>query len=251
MCSLTPNKRAKMASSAEYSIFWVYKDGDEPCNCCNPLDAFENQKWTCAETNQVWYIVDEYTETWGDINERAFAEEESYLTYAQKAERLLKQEADAIERIIITEASRMFNYAESQKLLNSRGKGKERHIGKIDEPCKFLYCNEKAPKSQWTKNAKGESCAPLLKALTHSECWAHEYHHPKTKVLMKPHTCKRLHPNEDGWREEWNKDRTFRIAPPTKADGFFNQRMSTCTGHSHTPPPFPKRQVAIVDSSAW
>ena len=248
----TPNKRAKKASASAYSIFWTFNDADTPCLCCNPFEAIEHNQWTCYASGRSWLIVDEPTETWGDEAEAYYAEAEALMTMAEKAERLRKETAEAAERGLTLEASRMFNYAESQKLLNTRGKGRERHIGKVDEPCKFLYCDEKAPKSQWKTNDKGERCAPVRKALMGSECWAHEYHHPKTKVLMAPHTCKRLHPNEDGWRSEWNTDRTFRIAPPSKADGFFAARMAGAG-----PVEEPKRKVIIikkakvVDNSAW
>jgi len=237
------------ASSAAYSIFWVFADGDEPCKCCSAFGAMEEGEWYCTSQNRSWAIVDEPIDTWGDLVERDFAEAEERMTNAQKAERQAKEEASAAERGLSLEASRMFNYAESQKLLNSRGKGKERRIGKVDEPCKFLYCDEHAPKSQWTTNAKGERCAPLRKSLTGSECWAHEYRHPKTKALMKPHTCKRLHPNEDGWRVEWNMNRTFRVAPPSAADGFFAQRMAV----EPVPQPAPQRFAFTqkVDNSAW
>ena len=249
-----PNKRAKKASSAAYSIFWVFSDDadDMPCRCCSPFSAMEGGLWVCSADDRSWAIVEKPTEAWGDLNEQAFAEDEASMTAPEKAKRLREEMALAAERGLTLEASRMFSYAESQKLLNSRGKGKERHISKVDEPCKFLYCDEKAPKGQWAKNPKGELCAPLRKALTGSECWAHEYHHPKTKALLKPHTCKRLHPGEAGWREEWNLNRTFRAAPPSKADSFFAARAAQGAGAGE-PAPKPKLVFVkkVVDSSAW
>ena len=155
--------------------------------------------------------MDNYTETWGDHVEHDFAEAEMHATTAEKAQRRGMEEASAAEQNLSMKSSRMFNHAESQKQLNSVGKGKDRHIEKIDEPCKFLYCDEHAPKGEWRLNPKGVLCAPLRRALVAgSECWAHEYHHPKTKVLMKPHTCAHMHPNENGWRVEWNTNLFFK-----------------------------------------
>ena len=250
-----PNKRAKKASSAAYSIFWVFSDdaNDMPCQCCNPLSAIEADFWVCSAQGLQWTIVDTPKETWGDLNEQAFAEDMARMTAPEKAMRLREEMALAAERGLTLEASRMFSYAESQKLLNMRGKGKERHIDKVDEPCKFLYCDEKAPKSMWTTNAKGERCAPLRKELTGSECWAHMYHHPKTKALMTPRTCKRLHPGEAGWREEWNLNRTFRVVPPSKADNFFAARMAGggCLAEMPKPKLVFVRKAKVVDNSGW
>jgi len=251
----SPNKRIRLASSAAYSPFWVFSDdGDEPCRCCGAAKAMDGGLWVCEAQDRYWTVVDEPEKLWGDLNEEAFAEDEARMTAPEKAKRLRMEMALAAERGLTLEASRMFSYAESQKLLNSRGKGRDRHIGKVDEPCKFLYCDEKAPKGQWTTNAKGERCAPVRAALTGSECWAHMYRHPKTGALMTPHTCKRLHPGEPGWRPEWHLNRTFRVAPPTKADSFFAARMAgggrvmAMADGSILAAPKPKK---VVDNSAW
>lgn len=254
MAQPNPNKRAKKASSAAYSIYWVFNDepNDMPCQCCSPLSAMTGDLWVCESQGRIWAVVDMPVMTWGDQNEQAFAEDEARMTEPEKAKRLRTEMAQAAERGLSLEASRMFNYAESQKLLNMRGKGKERHIGKVDEPCKFLYCDEKAPKGMWTTNAKGERCAPVLKALTGSECWAHAYHHPKTKVLMTPHTCKRLHPGEAGWRDEWNLNRTFRVEAPSVADSFFAARAAAgagCLAEKAKPKLIFVKKA--VDNSAW
>lgn len=249
----SPNKRMRLASSAAYSPFWVFQEGDEPCICCGAAKAMDGGLWVCAAQDRYWTIVDELPKLWGDLNEMAFAEDMARMTEPEKAKRLREEMALAAERGLTLEASRMFSYAESQKLLNSRGKGRDRHIGKVDEPCKFLYCDEKAPKGQWTTNAKGERCAPVRAALTGSECWAHEYHHPKTHMLMTPHTCKRLHPGEAGWRPEWHLNRTFRVAPPSKADSFFATRMAASAGFAAAgggSAVLPKRNK-VVDNSAW
>jgi len=176
--------------------------------------------------------------SWATINEAEFARIEECMTPEQKSDkenlRLVQLEEDELNH----EANRRFRYAEDSKQLNSRGKGKERHIDKLDEPCRWLYCDESVPKSQWKMNAKGERCAPVVKHLTGAQCWAHEYQDPKTKVWNKPHACKRLHPNEDGWRDEWDTDRSFR----PQAITFASTRFAA---------PSKKGAVAAKEMSAW
>jgi hypothetical protein len=216
------------ASSARYDFRWVFSDDveDFPCRCCSPLNAMENGQWYCEGLEMSWLIVEELPPSWGDMAEA----DEANMTAAEQDARNKREATEELERTLALEANRMFRYAEDQKLLNTRGKGKERHIDKVDAPCKFLYCDERAPKSQWTTNAKGERCAPLRKALTGSECWAHEYKHPKTGAILKPHTCKRLHPNEDGWREQWNTDRNYRHEEV--ADRFTSLRTTAHAAHT-------------------
>jgi hypothetical protein len=59
---------------------------------------------------------------------------------------------------------------------------------KIMEPCRFLY----TPSDNVFINTV---C---------SECWAYEYTHPVTKQFITVHQCMRLHPGEEGWKDEWN-----------------------------------------------
>ena len=171
--------------------------------------------------------------SWATINEDEFTRIESSMTSEQKSDKENFKLAQKVDEELNHEANRMFRYAESSKQLNSRGKGRDRHIDKMDEPCRWLYCDESVPKSKWKMNAKGEYCAPVVNHLTGAHCWAHEYQDPKTKLWHKPHACKRLHPNEDGWRDEWDTDRIFR--PKT----FVTARLIAA----------PKKQA--VDNSAW
>jgi hypothetical protein len=61
---------------------------------------------------------------------------------------------------------------------------------KIHRPCKWLFI-EKDGKSYGSH-------------LTGEECWAWEYTDPRSGNRECPHTCHYLHPNEFGWRDEWN-----------------------------------------------
>jgi hypothetical protein len=234
---LPPIMAFNKASSARYDFRWVFSDDAEdfPCQCCSPLNAMSEGQWFCNNRDCAWIIVEELDPSWADSVDA----DEACMTTAERVIRSQREAVEESERALAVEANRMFRYAEDQKLLNSRGKGKQRHIDKVDAPCKFLYCDEKAPKSQWTTNAKGERCAPLRKALTGSECWAHEYKHPKTGAVLKPHTCKRLHPNEDGWRDQWDKDRNYR--QDEAADRFASLRAMAHTAHMR---PAPKQMDA-------
>jgi len=212
-----------MAPAAQSSLFWAFNENNTPCRCCNPSEAIEYGMWTCSASGCYWIISDGPVASWADIAE----EDEARLTDAQIKAKAAAAAEETRLRILTAEASRMFNYAEEQKILNMKGKGQKRAIGKVNEPCRWLYCDEKAHASQWTVNAKGERCAPVRMALTGAECWAHEYHHPKTKALAKPHTCKRLHPGEAGWLDIWNTNRTHKPSVPTKTDNFFAARLKT------------------------
>ena len=90
---------------------------------------------------------------------------------------------------------------------------------KIERPCKWLYCNESAPKHQWRKNSDGKLCAPMTDTIK-SACWAYEYVDPKTKVLKKPHTCPFLHPGEAGWCAQWATNKHFDAQASAVANRF-------------------------------
>jgi len=244
----------KLANFSKETIFWAFSEDSFPCVCCSAFEAMEHDLWACA-SGPTWIIVapGPTPATWGDLVEKDFAEAEALLSAAQRSSKANAIAAEDAERALTTEAARMFRYAEDQKLLNSRGKGKERAIGKVNEPCRWLYCDEAAPKNMWTKNAKGEACAPVRQALTGAACWAHEYVHPKSGLLVKPHTCKRLHPNEDGWQAVWNKDRTFKPSAPTAADGFFAARLASAPAAAGgwTPVAAPKPKAQRFENSAW
>lgn len=228
-----------------YKMIVCRFDDEYPCNCCTENDALHYLRkydiciWYCIREEVMFRIEDnpnrdrvlypgysglihyrqqrlEYcrennvSPTWSMIMDEEDYQEELTMTDETRAARVAAKAAARAEEDLIEESSRMFNYAEFQRHLNSRGRGRDRHIDKVDEPCKFLYCDESVPKNLWKKDTNGKLCAPMRISLTGSECWAHEYHDPRSKALKTPHTCKRLHPNEDGWRDEWDINRTFR-----------------------------------------
>lgn len=218
--------KMRLASSAEYSIFWNWNDdNDYPCTCCSALNAIQDNRWICETTEREWFIVDDVMlaaapqmfKLWADMMDEDDAERLARETPALKAAREAKAKAEEKDRETTLMASRMFSHAEEQKYRNTIGKGQQRHIRKTTGPCKWLFCDEKAPRSHWRKNEKGEWCAPVVKGLTGSQCWAHEYIDPKSKQWKKPHTCAHIHPNEDGWLPQWNTDRTYR--PDRVAEG--------------------------------
>ena len=151
--------------------------------------------------------------SWASVVEMELEEKERCETPIQREAKLELEKAEAEQRSLQNQASRMYNYSQDQKNLNMRGKGRDRHVNKLDSPCKWLFCDETVPKKMWATNARGEKCAPVLNHLTGAQCWAHEYQDPKTKAWLKPHSCKYLHPNEDGWRDEWDENRCFKIKP--------------------------------------
>ena len=143
---------------------------------------------------------------WGDIVYYEELEREAAMTPAEKAAREAVHVAQQRAREVDGEAAAMFQYAEAQKIRNTKvvGKGsnKQRITVKHQAPCKWLYCDEAAPKR--------DGKAPIRNHLTGAQCWAFEYKDPRTGELKKPHTCGHLHPGEPGWLEQWNKDRHYK-----------------------------------------
>ena len=238
-----------LANPSQETIFWAFNDTSLPCLCCSALNAIECDIWACS-SGRTWIITapGPVPATWGDIAEKDFSEAQARMSEAQREAKAAALATEMAERAVRAEAARMFSYAEDQKLRNSHGKGKQRAIGKVNEPCRWLYCDESAPKSMWTTNAKGDSCAPVRQALTGAACWAHEYIHPESGLLLKPHSCKRLHPNEDGWLAAWATDRTFK---PTAADGFFSARMASAPVYIPAPKKVHVAPKPQRDNSAW
>ena len=97
----------------------------------------------------------------------------------------------------------MHNHAQKMAVVSKMGVKKGGAARKIQRPCKWLYCNEAAPKSQWR-----DGRAPVTSNVV-SECWAWEYTDPKTKVKKAPHTCPYLHPGEEGWCSQWLNNKNY------------------------------------------
>jgi hypothetical protein len=148
--------------------------------------------------------------SWGDIVYYELLDAEAAMSPAEKAARAAADAAIHRQFELDAEAAAMFQYAESQKIRNTVGKGKQRHTVKHQAPCKWLYCDEKV--------AKVNGKAPIRNYLTGAQCWAYEYTDPRTGEKKKPHTCGHLHPDEPGWLEQWNKDRHYK--PGDEKDRF-------------------------------
>ena len=172
---------------------------------------------------------------WGDL---ILADELAALaleTPEQRAARLAAEELMKEERFKATRATDMERYARLKAQTNtemvktSHGK-KVAVIRKIQEPCKWLYLDEKAPKFEWQTTRDGKREPPHRPHLTGAECWAYEYHDPKTGKLQVKHTCDRLHPGEEGWMTEWNTNGRWRpAAAETRDFGCLRDRTFPCS----------------------
>jgi hypothetical protein len=202
------------ASPFAYDLVWRWNEDKLPCACCPASQAMEYGLWTCSQTGREWLTLPADAELWADVGDAAIAAARAAETPQQRAAREAAEAAAEHERELDYEVGRMYGHAQLCGAKNAvRVKGsREVVIRKNDRPCKWLYCDEKVPKSQWRKDENGTLCAPLRNALTGSQCWGHEFVNPKTGKLEKPHKCGHLHPGEAGWRAEWNKDRFFNPA---------------------------------------
>jgi hypothetical protein len=140
---------------------------------------------------------------WGDLAYIWEQEELACETPEQKHAKELaraKQEADSrLEQ----EAIRMATYMADIRL--KMGCKENRGKAKIQKPCKNLYYGSEGS----------------MRANVCSECWAHEYHHPKTGELIraaKDKECPYLHPGQPGWLKEWDTNRYFATAAPATRD---------------------------------
>lgn len=194
------------ANPFKNQTFWPFNEDVMPCECCS-VQAMEDNKWICS-TGKVWDVVEPNFISWGD---QIYIEEQKVLaaeTFDQMMARINKA---AVEEAIANLSSlsyEMKTHAEIMAIKSRVGVKKNEASRKIQRPCKWLYCDENAPKSMWRKNAEGKLCAPLTDKVT-SACWAYEYVDPKSKILKKPHTCPFIHPGEDGWCSQWATNKLF------------------------------------------
>lgn len=258
------NNMAVLACSAKYDLFWGFSETDLPCRCCAATEAMDYGRWNCRD-GQSWIVAEwrssggagaggslwhECMEepngplpalnmplSWADLVDAFEAAE----TPAARAARLAAEEAASEDRRLTGEAAAMEAYAQLKKLTASVGKGAARHIKKVPFPCKWMFCDDSAPRSQWRKNEQGQWCAPRRNHLTGSECWAWEYTDPKrfkaekARLMAKgvaekaaeaqakvfahvvKHTCDHLHPGEPGWLPQWDTNARYR--PDRIAEG--------------------------------
>ena len=235
------------------------------CDAPRAMDHLDGY-WHCDQENRTWLVLDDafdatvthsieqclgncpqhplvdsllfsmshadaFNIAWGDI---VLADELAALARETPEERAARLEEEAIlgaARQLAAKATEMERYARLKAQTNTevikldRGK-KITRIRKMQEPCKWLYLDEKAPKTEWRRNRDGKMEPPYRLYLTGAECWAFEYHDPKTGKLQVKHTCDHLHPGEEGWQAAWAKDRFWR-EPGSHTGGWHS--------HSHTP----------------
>lgn len=247
------------ASPFEYELLWPYQEKLFPCNCCAATLAMDEGIWTCQTTRREWVIISHEDPHWGNLNEADFAAMRAAETPEQRAAREAAEAKAYKDRELESEASKMHHYAQDVGIRSTRKVQGQFVQRKVQKACKWLYLNEKAPRDQWRKNEKGEWCAPMVRKLTGSQCWAWEYVHPKTKQRMTPHKCDHLHPGEDGWRVEWNTDRTFNPQDKFTQLGAARGVVAPSGGGAAAPAPKPKpkpapkptNQWAALDNSAW
>jgi len=147
--------------------------------------------------------AEEFGQGWGDLAYVWEQEELARETPAQKHAKELARVKQETDSRLEQEAIRMATYMADVRL--KMGCKENRGKTKIQKPCKNLYYGSEGS----------------MRANVCSECWAHEYHHPKTGELIKAQAdkeCPYLHPGQPGWLKEWNTNRHFATAAPATRD---------------------------------
>lgn len=147
--------------------------------------------------------LSQYGMTWGDIAYFDDLAKEASKTLQQRQKEANQRAAEELMRSLDAESFTMKTHAERMAIVSRQGVKRGDAARKVQRPCKWLYCNEHAPKSQWRRDKDGKLCAPRVEHMTGAQCWAWEYTDPKTKQVKRPHTCPYLHPGEEGWHKEW------------------------------------------------
>ena len=88
--------------------------------------------------------------------------------------------------LVLTYAAYVAEVAFRQQLKKQKG---QKEVPKIPHPCKWLYAD---PDNE--RVFRNSVCA---------ECWAHDYTDAKG-IHKSPRKCEYLHPDEAGWKPEWN-----------------------------------------------
>lgn len=132
---------------------------------------------------------------WGDWNEELYAAERERESAAETAKREALEAQREAERKLEAEVIRQELYARELAFRQSIGqkkapKGAAKPAPKlIEEPCKWLYA------------VPGKD--GVFSKSVCSECWGHEYTDAKG-VFHAPRKCQYTHPNQAGWKSEWN-----------------------------------------------
>ena len=258
-------------------VFNLDGDAHPCCCCDAPraMDHMDGY-WHCDQQNRTWVVLDESFDAgsdhsfehclgscsmhilmdsivfsmfhaeafglcWGDL---ILADEEAKLAAETPEQRALRLDAEAAKRteiFLATRSTEMERYARLKAQTNTEmiktDRGKVARIRKVQEPCKWLYLDEKAPKCDWRRTREGKPEPPYRPYLTGGECWAFEYHDPKTGKLQIKHTCDRLHPGEEDWRKEWNTnggvlDKYGRWRPVAAETRDFSSLANNCGVHT-------------------
>lgn len=192
-----------------YPISYMF-NGNYPCKSCDiqfcikdtphniGINDIYDVYWCCnaCDNDHIFYFADVPYPTqrpasgnlWSDIFDEQFIK-----TPQQIAQQKLQLEEHYKTLELQGLAHRIVDYSNT---ITSKNKyaakiAAKHHTpapSKIMEPCRFLY----TPSDNVFVNTV---C---------SECWAYEYTHPVTKQFTIVHQCLRLHPGEEGWKDEWN-----------------------------------------------
>lgn len=214
---------------------WVFNEDSFPCSCCNPAVAMEGGLWTCLREKGSWIVLDElpdlsvphcaavcdgtcgdvfhrgiyllmaYSETlgltWGDVDYLCTKEELAKLSEAERAAREAEEEARRRREEAEAELKALSAKLASKARDHEIKAGYTCNKGKKEmRPCKYLYSCE--------GDRKSGGARPTTLHIS-SECWSHAYTDPTTGQRVEKHCCWYLHPGEEGWLKEWNRNRNF------------------------------------------
>ena len=217
------------------------------CGCCNLGDALEAETptpvWKCQASERRWHLYPaeemgaaciranahpasvcpgncslhplmrpefrlHFSSTFLDFVERC--EEEDRARESPEARR--RREAEEASRLLELELSGAAavreSYARDQHEQARRGKTRKEEAKLILQPCKWMYEEVVDPR---TGKAMPTKFNPKM------ECWAWRYTDPKTKRMVEPCTCMRLHPGQAQWAPEWEKMTYSRALTDAKA----------------------------------
>lgn len=222
----------------------IYTEHKRPCCLtCAPSLSIIGSVWTCQASGKQWEIILDTIsresphsaeechgiscqyhpaitpeiarwgrrisdgDTWGnlwqeeeeDMRRSMSPEDKARLAAEQEAEIKAKEEQDELER----KARLCERYVERTAV--RVGVYRKEKLGKIMQPCKFLYACEGHPGKPTTNHVV-------------TECWAHDYTDPVTGERKTPRICDRIHPDEPGWCKEWDGNPKYR--PPTATNRF-------------------------------